>query len=141
MKTSLKQDVVEFNNHMIYTITELGANRVFRKWCAEDGTYCYQFIDFDGCDDEITELSHGYVAADIDVCFAYEYCEYEYTADECVGVNYSVDGRVPLFVYYNNDEEAPYVGVENVDGTFAVVGARFDSIVSAEEMFQMVMSK
>ena len=68
---------------------------------------------------------------------AQEDCKlYDYDIDTL-----SLDGKTPMLVYYV-DGESSYVGVQYTDGSFGVIGARFDSIVdSATTMIHMIVDE
>lgn len=53
----------------------------------------------------------------------------------------SLDGKTPMLVYYS-DTDSAYVGVQYTDGSFGVIGAKFDSIVdSATTMIHMIVDE
>lgn len=48
------------------------------------------------------------------------------------------DGSTVVAVYISNDEECPFTGTEYADGTFGICGLGFDSIVTKEQMEEML---
>lgn len=51
----------------------------------------------------------------------------------------SMGGKSPYLVYISENDECAYLGVQYMDGTFGVIGGKFDSIVDgATDMIEML---
>jgi hypothetical protein len=134
---NMKQETVTFDDRLSFTVIEFTEQKVIRIWYdKEDDTYCYQYFDF-AVDDEPIELSGRYVNDRINIVSADDFISaYGYTQN-----NLSIDGRKPICVFYNDtNSEIPYIGVYNDDDTYALIGAKYDNIISLEDMFDKLIN-
>lgn len=137
----MKQETITFDDRLSFTLFELTEQKVVREWYdKEDSTYCYQYFDFEDDDDTPAELSGTYIDNRIRVMTAGEFI----SQFECM--NLSIDGREPLYVFYNEtNNEIPYIGVYNTDDSYSVIGAKYDHIIGYGEegitdMFSMLIN-